>query len=128
MPELNWYRMTLLHLSIVACHVHGTCYTCLVTIFITLIRGFCFNKLPFEISSAPEHFQKRICSILKVLEVVLCREHDVLVWPGSGGGKKMYHILKGLELCYLAVLGRLRKVNTTCSVLISHVHLWCAFV
>ena len=78
----------------------GPAHTYLVTIFITLFRGFCFNKLPFEISSAPEHFQKRICSILKVLEVVLCRDHDVLVWPGSGGGKKMYHILKGLVVLF----------------------------
>ena len=77
----------------------GPAHTCLVTIFITLFRGFCFNKLP---SSAPEHFQKRICSILKVLEVVSCRDHDVLVWPGSGGGKKMYHILKGLEVLFIS--------------------------
>ena len=110
----------------------GPAHTCLVTIFITLFRGFCFKKLPFEISSAPEHFQKRICSILKVLEVVLCRDHDVLVWPGSEGGKKMYHLYmysKALK-CYLAVLGRLRKVNTTCSVFYMYtysVHL-CDFI
>ena len=100
MPELNWYRMTLLHLSIVACHVHGTCSHLSRDYIYHTFRGFCFNKLPFEISSALEHFQKRICSILKVLEVVLCRDHDVLVWPGSGGGKKMYHILKGLVVLF----------------------------
>ena len=75
----------------------GPAHTSLVTTFITLFGCFCFNKLPLEIS---EHFQKRICSILKVLEVVLCRDHDVLVWPGSGGGKKMYHILKGLVVLF----------------------------
>ena len=75
----------------------GPAHTCLVTIFITLFRGFCFNKLPFEISSALEHFQKRI---LKVIEVVLCPDHVVLVWPGSGGGKKMYHIFKGLVVLF----------------------------
>ena len=86
----------------------GPAHTCLVTIFITLFRGFCFNKLPFEISSAPEHFQKRICSILKVFEVVLCQDHDVLVWPGSGEAKHMYHILKCLQVLFSST-GRLKQ-------------------
>ena len=29
-----------------------------LTIFITPFSHFCFNKMPFGISSAPEHFQK----------------------------------------------------------------------
>ena len=33
----------------------------LLTMFITPIGRFCFNKLPFGISSAPEHFQKHVC-------------------------------------------------------------------
>ena len=31
-----------------------------LTTFITPFGRFCFNRLPFGISSAPEHFQKRI--------------------------------------------------------------------
>ena len=31
--------------------------SCLLTTFITLMGRYCFNKLPFGISSAPEHFQ-----------------------------------------------------------------------
>ena len=88
----------------------GSAHTYLVTTFITLFEGICFNKLPFEISSAPEHFQKQIYSILKDLVVVLCQDHHVLVWPGSEGGERMYHIhvQKALK-CYLAVLGKLTQ-------------------
>ena len=36
----------------------------LLTTFITPYGRDCFNKLPFGISSAPEHFQKRMSKIL----------------------------------------------------------------
>jgi len=36
--------------------------------------------MPFGISSAPEHFQKRISKILAGLEGVLCLMDDVLVF------------------------------------------------
>ena len=32
-----------------------------LTIFITPFRRYCFNKLPFGITSAPEHFQEDEC-------------------------------------------------------------------
>ena len=39
-----------------------------LTTFITPYGHYCFNKLPFGISSAPEHFQKRMNQILAGLE------------------------------------------------------------
>ena len=48
--------------------------------FITPFGRFYFNKLPFGISSALEHFQKRICSMLEGLDGVLCLADDVLVF------------------------------------------------
>ena len=39
----------------------------LLTSFITPIGRYQFNKLPFGISSAPEHFQKRMSAILSGL-------------------------------------------------------------
>ena len=45
----------------------------LLTTFITPMGRFCFNKLPFGISSAPEHFQKRISAILSGLSGVVCQ-------------------------------------------------------
>ena len=41
---------------------------------------FCFNKLPFSITSAPEYFQKRMLQIFKGLEGVLCQIDDVLMY------------------------------------------------
>ena len=43
----------------------------LLTTFITPMRRYCFNKLPFRISSAPEHFQKCKSAILNGLSGVV---------------------------------------------------------
>ena len=51
-----------------------------LTTFITPFRRYCFNKLPFGISSAPELFQRRINVILEGLGGVLCHMDDVLVY------------------------------------------------
>ena len=48
--------------------------------FIAPFGQFYFNKLPFGISSALEHFQKQICSMLEGLDGVLCLADDVLVF------------------------------------------------
>ena len=53
--------------------------SCLLTTFITPFGRFCFNKLPFGISSAPELFQKRMSKLLEGLEGVVCHMDDVLV-------------------------------------------------
>ena len=52
----------------------------LLTTFITHYGRYCFNKMPFGISSAPEHFQKRMSKILAGLEGVLVLIDDVLVF------------------------------------------------
>ena len=44
----------------------------LLTTFITPMGCYCFNKLPFGISSAPEHFQQRMSELLTSLQGVLC--------------------------------------------------------
>ena len=51
-----------------------------LTTFITPFRRYCFHKMPFGISSAPEHFQKRMSAILSGLNGVLCLMDDVLVY------------------------------------------------
>ena len=51
----------------------------LLTTFITLYGRFCFNKLPFGISSAPELFQKRMNVLLEGLDGVVCLIDDVLI-------------------------------------------------
>lgn len=51
-----------------------------LTTFITPFGRYCFNKLPFRISSAPELFQCSMNVILEELEGVLCHMDDVLVY------------------------------------------------
>ena len=48
--------------------------------FITPIGRFCFNRLPFGISSAPKHFQRRMSTILDSIFGVLCNVDDILVY------------------------------------------------
>lgn len=54
----------------------------LLTTFISPFGRFCFNRLPFGISSAPEIFQRMMSSILIDLEGhgVICHMDDVLIY------------------------------------------------
>ena len=55
----------------------------LLTTFITPFRWYCFYKLPFGISSAPEYFQRHMSAILEGLEGVLCQMDDVLIFGAN---------------------------------------------
>ena len=57
----------------------------LLATFITPYSRFCFNKLPFGISSAPEVFQCHMNDILSGLPGVLCHVDDILVFGGTPG-------------------------------------------
>ena len=50
-----------------------------LTTFLTPFGRYCFNKIPFGISSAPEHYQKRMNKILDGLSGVVCLIDDILV-------------------------------------------------
>ena len=71
----------------------------LLTTFITPFGRYCFNKLPFGISSAPELFQKRMGQILEGLDGVLCQMDDVLVF-GSNQPEhdfRLHAVLKAIK-------------------------------
>ena len=51
----------------------------LLTTFVTPYGRFCFNWLPFGISSAPEVFQRTMSRILEGLEGVICHMDDILI-------------------------------------------------
>ena len=51
-----------------------------LTTFITPFDRFCFHRLPFGITSAPEYFQRQMSEMLKDLDGVLCLMDDVLVY------------------------------------------------
>ena len=50
------------------------------TTFITPFGRFHFNRLPFGIASAPEHFQRMMAEVIEGLEGVVCHIDDLLVW------------------------------------------------
>ncbi len=52
----------------------------LLTTFITPFGRYAFNRLPFGISLAPEHFQRRISQMLEGCEGVVCHADDILVY------------------------------------------------
>ena len=55
----------------------------LLTTFVTPFGRYFFKRLPFGISSAPEHFQKRMSEILDGLEGVVCQTDDILVYGSN---------------------------------------------
>ena len=55
----------------------------LLTTFITPWGRYCFNRMPFGISSAPEFFQRSMSKILQGLEGVVCMMDDILVYGES---------------------------------------------
>lgn len=52
----------------------------LLTTFITPFGRYAFNRLPFGISSAPEHIQRRMSQMLEDCEGVVCHADDILVY------------------------------------------------
>ncbi|MDD9361325.1 MAG: reverse transcriptase, partial [Anaplasma sp.] len=54
-----------------------------LTTFITPFGRFKFNRLPFGISCAPEHFQRMMHQLLEGLDGVVCHIDDILVWAKS---------------------------------------------
>ena len=52
----------------------------LLTSFITPFGRYCFHRLPFGITSAPEHFQRHVSEVLTGIEGVVGMRDDVLVF------------------------------------------------
>ena len=71
----------------------------LLTTFITPFGHYCFNKLPFGITSAPEFFQKQMSVILAGLEGVLCLMDDILVFgkDSAAHDKRFYMAMNQIQ-------------------------------
>ena len=76
----------------------------LMTTFITPWGRFCFKRMPFGISSAPEFFQRCMEKILDGLEGVVCLMYDVLIY-----GKNEDEHWNRVQ----SVLGRIRSSGMT---------------
>ena len=55
----------------------------LLTTFITPHGRYCFRKLPFGISRAPELYQWRMSQILSGLDGIVCHTDDVLIYAST---------------------------------------------
>ena len=75
-----------------------------LTTFITPYGRYCFNRLPFGISSAPELFQRRMSIALEGLDGVACLMDDILIH----GKTKVEH-----DKRLLTALERLQKHGIT---------------
>lgn len=51
----------------------------LLTTFLNPFGRYCFHRLPFGITSAPEHFQRKMSTLLEGIGVV-CMMDDILVY------------------------------------------------
>ena len=75
-----------------------------LTTFITPFGRFCFRRLPFGISSAPEFFQKIFFQILEGLPGVANHIDDILIWGET---------IQEHDTRLRAVLQRLNQNNIT---------------
>lgn len=76
----------------------------LLTTFVTLYGRYCFNRMPFRISSAPEVFQRTMSSVLEGLDGIICHMNDTLIQ----GPTQQVHDARVRE-----VLDRLQKAGIT---------------
>ncbi|GBN63680.1 Transposon Ty3-I Gag-Pol polyprotein [Araneus ventricosus] len=54
-----------------------------LTTFITPFGRFRFQRLPFGISSAPEHFQRRMSQMLEGIPGTIFHMDDILIWGST---------------------------------------------
>lgn len=70
-----------------------------LTTFITPFGRYRFNRLPFRITSAPEHFQRQMSEILAHTEGAVCLIDDILVYRKSQSehDQRLLTVLKKLN-------------------------------
>ena len=71
----------------------------LLTTFITPFGRYCFHRLPFGISSAPEHFQCRMSETMSGLGGVVCMMDDILIHGKTQGehDERLQKVLQRLQ-------------------------------
>ena len=68
-----------------------------LTTFLTPFGRYCFNRLPFGITSAPEYFQHYMSKVLEGLEGTVCLIDDILVYGAEEHDAQLRAVLKRLE-------------------------------
>ena len=77
----------------------------LLTTFITSFGRYCFQKLPFGITSAPEIFQKRMSEILDGLDGVVCLIDDMLIFGATQDehDRRLHSVLSRLQAAHITL-------------------------
>ena len=60
-----------------------------LTTFITQFGRFCFNRMPFEIKSASEHYQRKMSQILEGSEGYISIMDDMLIHGENARGTRL---------------------------------------
>ena len=76
---------------------------------------YCYKRLPFGISSAPEHFQKTMQRILEGLQGVLCQVNDMLVYRKvkAEHGERLQTVLTCLQVANVTLKPINANLNMT---------------
>ena len=85
-----------------------------LTTFITPFGCYCYNKLPFGITGAPEYFQKKMSAVVDGLQGVLCLIDDILIF----GRDKAEH-----DERLLAALNKIQNAGVTLNA--EKCEFWC---
>ena len=91
-----------------------------LTTFITPLGRYCFNKLPFGISNAPEHFQKRMSTILDGLTGVLCLMDDILIF-GKDHNTRLTAVLERIQAAGVTLNKDKYEFNKTSLTFLGHI-------
>ena len=77
----------------------------LLTTFITSFSRYCFQKLPFGITSAPEIFQKHMSEILDGLDGVVCLIDDMLIFGATQDehDRRLHSVLSRLQAAHITL-------------------------
>ena len=95
----------------------------LLTTFITPYGRFCFNKLPFGISSAPEVFQRQMSDILSDLPGVLCHIDDILVFGSTQDehDARLHAVLERIKTAGITLNAEKCQISQTQITFLGHV-------
>ncbi|XP_055843088.1 uncharacterized protein K02A2.6-like [Episyrphus balteatus] len=94
----------------------------LMTTFLTPFGRYCFLRLPFGISSAPEIFQKQIQRIIEGIPGVLCQTDDILVYGSTieSHDDNVRKVLRRLESKGVTLNGAKCQVGITSVTFLGH--------
>jgi len=95
----------------------------LLTTFVTPFGRYCFNKLLFGISSAPEHFQRCMTNILVGIPGIVCHIDDVLIFGKTQKehDERLRAVLQAIQKAGMTLNREKCKFNKSCISFLGHI-------